>query len=364
MFECALLRRNKQRIILCKSKRDKAFIAFAEKNSIGVKMSDSICSLSFDEVVDRLLKLKEPYQANYLAMYSSWYGGIVTHPALMMVPIDDHLVHRGDGIFEAFKCVNRKVYALARHLDRMERSLQGPQLSLPVSRETLEKTILAAIRAANVSDCLVRLFVSRGPGGFSTSPYECPASQLYVVVTTLQMPRPEKYENGVMLMTSRIPTKSGYFANIKSCNYLPNVLMKKEAEDAGVDFTVSVDAHGALGEGSTENVGIVTKNREFLVPRFDRILRGTTVSRLLELANPLVVSGDLTRIAETDITPQQAYDAAEIMMFGTTFDVLPVVRYDGHVIGDGRPGPVFRRLLALIQEDMLHCDEMLTPVEE
>lgn len=325
-------------------------------------MSETIRTLSFDEVVDRLLRLKVPYHQNYLAMYSSWYGGIITDPALMMVPIDDHLVHRGDGIFEAFKCLNGNLYMLDRHLDRMEQSIKAPALSLPLSRETLVQTILETVRRAGAPDCLVRLFVSRGPGGFSTSPYECPSSQLYIVVTALHMPRPEKYEEGVTLLTSSIPTKSEYFAKIKSCNYLPNVLMKKEAEDAGVDFTVSLDAFGHLAEGSTENVGIVSRTGEFLVPKFHRILRGTTISRLMELVAPLVASGDLTRVEETDITPEQAYDAAEIMMFGTTFDVLPVVRYDDHVIGDERPGPCFRKFLALMHEDMRSGRDVLTPV--
>ena len=116
--------------------------------------------------------------------------------------------------------------------------------------------------------------------------------------------------------------------------------MKKEADDAGVDFTVSIDEQGFLAEGPTENVGIITSDREFLVPRFDRILRGTTVSRALELAESLLEAGDLARMGETDLTPEDAYHAAEIMMFGTTYDVMPVVNYDGHRIGDGRPGRI------------------------
>lgn len=327
-------------------------------------MSASIPKLSFDEVIDRLLAVKEPYHKNYLAMYSSWYGGIITDPALMMVPIDDHLVHRGDGIFEAFKCVDWNVYGLDRHLDRMERSAAGTSLSMPLTRRQLVEVVLATIREANAPDCIVRIFVSRGPGGFSTNPYECPSGQVYVVVTALLKPFAEKYEQGVRLKSSHIPIKKSYFANLKSCNYLPNVLMRKEAEDAGVDFTVSIDEDGFLGEGATENLGIITREREFLVPRFSRILRGITISRVLELAQRLVGSGELAGAGEADITPEQAYEASEIMMFGTSFDVLPVVSYDGKEIGGGRPGPLSKRLIEVLHDDMRTCSQMLTPVRE
>lgn len=327
-------------------------------------MPEAIRNLSFDEVVDRLIAMKQPYHKDYLAMYSSWYGGIITEPALMMVPVDDHLVHRGDGVFEAFKCVDRKVYALDRHLDRMEKSAEGSFLSPPMNREQLKTAILATIRAANASDCFIRILLSRGPGGFSTNPYECPASQVYIVVSSLHLPAKEKYERGVSLKSSRIPIKKAYFASIKSCNYLPNVLMKKEAEDAGVDYTISIDEQGFLGEGSTENCGIITKKHELLVPRFGKILRGITISRMVELAQQLASAGDLTRVEEADITPEQAYEAAEIMMFGTSFDVLPVVSYDGHKIGEGKPGPFYKKFLALFREDLKSCPEMLTALPE
>ena len=327
-------------------------------------MTEPVPVLSFDQVLDRLLVLRRPYHADYLAMYSSWYGGIITDPALMMVPVDDHLVHRGDGIFEALKCVAWHVYALNRHLDRLDRSALSSALNLPMPRAELVRTVLATIRAAGVPDCSVRLLISRGPGGFTANPYECPQSQLYVVVTALHLPPPARYSEGARLITSRVPMKSDLFAAIKSCNYLPNVLMKKEAEDAGVDFAVSVDQNGFLGEGPTENVGIITTDRRFLVPRFDRVLRGTTVTRMMELAQSLAGTGELIETGEADITPRQAYGAAEILMFGTSFDVLPVVEYDGRPISDGRPGPMARRFMELLREDQYHGSGMRTPVLE
>lgn len=324
----------------------------------------SIRRLSFDEVIDRLLVLRKPFHKDYLAMYSSWYGGIITDPALMMVPVDDHMVHRGDGVFEAFKCTDWKVYALHRHLERLERSARASMLDMPVSRIQMEEIALCTIAAGNSPDCLIKLLVSRGPGGLSANPYECPARQVYAVAAVLRVPAEEKYRDGVELISSSVPIKQDYLATIKSCNYLPNALMKKEAEDAGAHFAVSIDEQGFLGEGPTENIGIITRQGEFLVPRFKRILRGVTVSRLMELARPMIASGDLTAIREDDITAGQAYEAAEVIMFGTTFDVLPVVRYDDRQIADGKPGPIFRKFLELLRRDMRECREMLTPVKE
>ena len=317
--------------------------------------------MSFDQVIDRLLASKELYYANYLAMYSSWYGGIITVPALMMIPLDDHMVHRGDGVFEAFKCMGWNIYALDRHLERMTRSLAASTLTSPVERERLVEIIRETVRAGNSADCIIRLFISRGPGSFSANPYESIGSQLFVMVTAYHPTASEKYERGVTLATSSIPLKNDIFATVKTCNYLQNALMKKEASDVGADFPVSLDEQGFLAEGATENIGIVTKEREFLVPRFQRTLRGITVTRVLELAAGLVGT-ELSTAGEADITHEQAYNAAEVFVFGTSFGILPVVRFDGKKIGEGKPGPVFMKLLEIFRRDQSSNPRMLTPV--
>jgi len=322
----------------------------------------SVPILSFDQVIDGLLSMRQPYFAKYLAAYSSWYGGIITDPALMMLPLDDHMVHRGDGVFEVFKCTDWNIYALARHLDRMKRSMAASFLEPPVDEKRLIEIVCATVRAGNSGNCLVRLLISRGPGSFSANPYESVGSQLFVVAVAHEAAAPEKYEKGVKLVTTDIPIKTNYFATIKSCNYLPNVLMKKKALDRGADYSVSLDEKGFLAEGATENIGIVSKKGELLIPRFSRILRGITVTRAMELARGLT-GAQLTAAAEADITPEQACDAAEILIFGTSFIIFPAVEYDGKRIGNGRPGPVFRRLLELMAEDQAKNREMLTPVK-
>ena len=280
----------------------------------------------------------------------------------MMLPLDDHMVHRGDGVFEAIKCTGWNIYALARHLDRMKRSMAASFLEPPVDEKRLIEIVLATVRAGNDGNCLVRLYISRGPGSFSANPYESAGSQLFVVAAAHEPAAPEKYEKGVKLVTTCVPIKTNYFATIKNCNYLPNVLMKKEAVDRGADYAVSLDENGFLAEGSTENIGIVSKKGELLIPRFSRILRGITVTRVMELARGLT-GAQLSTAAEADITPERACDAAEILIFGTSFNILPVVEYDGNRIGAGRPGPVFKRLMELMAEDQTKNRQMLTPVK-
>ncbi len=322
----------------------------------------SIPKLSFEDTIKHLQDLRCEHHNPYLSMYSSWYGGIVTDPALMLVPIDDHQVHRGDGIFEAFKCVGGHIYLLDAHLDRLQRSAELIDLTWPMSRSDLQEAIKETIRAANVSDCLIRLYVSRGPGDFSPNPYASIGSQLYIVVTSMSEPDSQLRERGCTLALSKIPLKPGIFSTVKSCNYLPNALMKKEAVDLGVDYCVGLDEKGYLAEGPTENLGIVTREHKFLVPRFDRILRGTTLVRAMHLAEELMDAGELTEIQEADLTPEDIYQAQEVLMFGTTFDALPVVSCQGQPIGDGHPGRISRSIYDLLRRDQLEGSDVHTAV--
>ncbi len=121
--------------------------------------------------------------------------------------------------------------------------------------------------------------------------------------------------------------------------------MRKEAAEAGVDYVVSVDERGCLAEGAAENVGLVTAEGDLVFPRFDRVLSGITLSRVLQLTDRAQVG---------DIPLEEAYRAREMMLLGTSLDILPVVEFDGRPIGEGVPGPVARRLRQLIIRDILN----------
>ncbi len=292
------------------------------------------------------------HQSLYAAMYSSWLGGIVKDPTLMLIPVDDHLVHRGDGVFEAMKCVNHRIFLMEEHIQRLIKSAQKISLELPFSVQDLREAIVQTVQASELSDSIIRLFLSRGPGTFSTNPYDSVGAQVYIIVTQLK-PLPEiKYTQGVQVGRSQIPPKEKWLAQIKTCNYLPNVMMKKESVDRKVDFTVSFDQQGFLTESSTENMMIVDQKGYLVHPKLEQILSGTTMRRSFELAEQLV-GQELQGIKVADISESDIINAREVMMAGTTLDVLPVTSYENKKIADGKVGSVSQKLLQLLRQDIL-----------
>ncbi len=305
---------------------------------------------------------KNTWQESYLAMYSSQWQGFVTDPALMMVPIDDHVVHRGDGVFDVMRCVNGKIYQMEAHLERLERSAKAISLGLPSDYTLVRDIIKALILEGAEKDCIVRVILSRGPGSFSTNPFDCPSSQLYVnVVRYREVPR-EYYQKGIPIVTSGIPIKKSFYATIKSCNYLPNVLMKMEAINEGCHYSIGLDEDGCLAEGPTENLGVLSADGILKFPGFEKTLAGTTVKRIIELARALVKEKVLKGVQFAKIPLEEAFLSSEVMLLGTSINLLPVVSFDGRRIGNGSPGPAYWKLSDLLWKDMTENEDLLTEI--
>jgi len=309
-----------------------------------------------------LASREKPWQKNYLAMYSTQWAGYVTDPALMLVPADDHLVHRGDGVFDVMRCLRGKIYEMEAHLSRLERSAKAISLRLPAEYGDVREIIKELVRRGGERDCLIHIVLSRGPGSFTSNPFDCPASQMYINV--IRHPRyPEKYySEGVSIITSRVPIKRPLFATTKSCNYLQNVLMKMEALEAGRPYAVGLDEEGNLAEGSGENIGIVTEEGILKFPGFENTLAGITVQRVYELAVTLVTEKVLKDVRLSKIPLKEAHGASEVFLTGTSIQVLPVVTYDGLTIGTGKPGLVSKKLLALMEKDVRENGDLLTDI--
>jgi branched-subunit amino acid aminotransferase/4-amino-4-deoxychorismate lyase len=309
-----------------------------------------IPTLGTDEVIKNLKEKANPFWPGYFAFFSSWIGGITKDPALMVMPMDDHQVHRGDAVFEALKSKGGKIYLFQEHMDRLERSAKAISLPLYQSSEKMKEIISETLRVSGQGNTLIRVFLSRGPGGFTTNPYDSLGSQFYVVITELKPLAPSKYSEGVRIGKSAVPVKEGIFATVKSCNYLPNVLMKKESVDRKLDFTVSFDREGFLAESSTENIAIVSRDGVLTRPPLSSILRGTTMMRCFELADSLGIPTAEARISEADLL-----SAREVFMIGTTLDVLPVCQYEQQRFSVGSAGAVGSlgaTLLKALLEDM------------
>lgn len=325
------------------------------------EMNQSIMVVGASEWLERMQKTRDHCPMLY-AMYSTVSECIVTDPAAMMVPVDDHMVHRGDGVFESFKCLHGNIYNLSDHLERLERSCKAVGLELRWSHQQISEMILQTVRAGKQQDALIRLLVSRGQGTMGVNPYECLGTEIYIVVYELKKSGIRPMSKGVRMAVSEVPMKPGLFATVKTCNYLPNVLMKREAIDRGLDYMVSVDEHGNLGESATENVGIVTADRELLMPPPERVLAGTTAKRALLLAQTLVEKGLLTSAVYRPVPLVAARNAAEIHVYGTTPNVTPVIEFDGVPVGGGTAGPVAQALYDLLIEDMVPDSRRITPV--
>jgi branched-chain amino acid aminotransferase len=309
-------------------------------------------TIDISNYLETLSGLRKPWHESYYALYSSLLNGIVRDPILMQVPIDDHLVHRGDGVFDTFKCVHRAAYNLEAHLSRLIRSGASIGLSWPGGIDEIRSLTLQTLAETERDDCYARVMLARGPGSFGVSPYESPSPALYIVVYALDVPFMEQTPGGASVRRSQLPVKPAKYATIKNCNYLPNVMMKREAVDGGVDFTVGFDDSGFMAEGATENFGIVTRNRELLFPRTEAVLDGTTMGRVMKMAEGLVASGELSHVAFRNVTEMDVRDAAEMLIVGTTINVVSVRLFEGVSIGDGVPGPVGRALNMLLKCDI------------
>ena len=301
---------------------------------------------SVDSAWQRLRELTPPAWNSYLGFYSSWLDGYFREPWAMTLPLDDHGFHRGDGVFEAVRIHARAYIDLQAHLARLQRSANAIGMELPKTQSEIEAICVRLAHLCNTDTGILRLYVTRGPGGFSPSPAEVVGHQIYAAITTLKPPAPEAYERGVRAMVSSVAAKEPFWAQIKSCNYLQNVLMKRECLQRGYDFAVSVDAQGRVCEGSTENLLIVNAQGEVQVPRFDYTLRGTTVSLVMKLAESLGSEGLVKGVSFADLSMDDLRCAREAAFVGTTLGVLPVQSFDGKAVGNGVVGPVCRRLHA------------------
>ena len=308
-------------------------------------------TLTADEVIARLRALRARQPVKFWAFYSSQLGGIVTDPALMVVPFDDHMVHRGHGIFDTAAIEDGKIYDLEAHLDRFVRSAGTSKLPLP-ARDEMRDIIVRTAAASGQRNGSIRYWASAGPGSLGLTPAAGAEPGFFVMIFAGLVYPDTWYTKGLRVMTTTYPIKPPLYAVTKSTNYLPNVLMQMEALERGLDNGVFIDEDGNVGESSNMNVAFIAADGTLKHPKFDHILSGCTSLRLLELAPALQTRNLITGIEVCDIPVAEARAAREMMLIGSSIKVAPIVEWDGKPIGDGKPGPVTRALRELLDADM------------
>lgn len=301
---------------------------------------------SSDEFLKKMLALPRVCAPEILAFYEHRVGGICTDPKLMFAPLDDHIAHRGDGVFETIKYTEGKLYQLDPHIERMKRSAAGLFLEPPCSWEDIRGITLAVGAAGKEKQGQLRMLLGRGPGGFGIDPYECPETSLYIVAYRFHSKPESAFVNGLKGFRTSIPAKQPYMAKLKNTNYVPNMLMIREAHEKNADTPFCFDDQDLLAESAIANLCIVDASGTLSVPEFTHSLPGTTLLRVLEL-----LKGSLP-ITFRRISEGEIISAKEIILFGTGPDCISITSYEGRQIGTGKAGPIAAKARQLIIEDI------------
>jgi len=288
--------------------------------------------LDANDYVTRLLAASRPGAANILAFLDYRVGAICKDPKLLLIPLDDHLCHRGDGVFESLAYRSRRVLLLDAHLERLRSSASALHLAPPCPWEDLRALILDVARASGVEQGALRILLGRGPGGFGISPAECPVPSLYIIALHAADLPEAVYAKGFSACRSSIPARQSYLARIKNTNYLPNVLMTEEARRRGFDVPLSFDDQGHLAESAIANVALVDVQGALVTPEFTHSLPGTTLLKALELIRPHMP------VSTRAVSEDEIYVARELLLFSTSPGCVAITSYEGRPIGDGRPG--------------------------
>ncbi|MFS0837673.1 D-amino-acid transaminase [Paenibacillus sp. 1P03SA] len=241
----------------------------------------------------------------------------------------------GDGVYEVFRIYEGRLFEVQGHMERFSRSMSEVRIGLPYPLEELEKLLDRLVKAAGIPEGVAYVQITRGPAPRS-HPFPGAAEP---VVTGWCSPfyRPLKdLESGISAIVRE--DIRWHRCDIKSLNLLPNVLLKQEALDSGAGEVI-FNRGGIITEASASNVMIVKDGAVKTHPADHHILRGVTRTLVLRLAEELGIA-----VREEAFTAEELAAAEEVFITSTGSEVMPVVLLDGSPIGDGRPGPVTRRL--------------------
>lgn len=257
------------------------------------------------------------------------------------VSVYDHGFLYGDGVFEGIRAYNGRVFKLKEHVDRLYDSAKAIAMDIPISREEMSEAILETLRKNNLRDAYIRPIVSRGNGDLGLDPRKCERPNIVVIAQGWGAMYGDLYEVGLtgVSVAVRRNAPDALSPNIKSLNYLNNILAKIEANEKGGDEAIFLDNNGFVSEGSGDNIFVV-KNNKVLTPYTINNLKGITRATAIEL---LAEMGYDT--IETNLGLFDLYTADEIFVTGTAAESAPLTKLDGRIIGNGKPGPLTKKMV-------------------
>lgn len=257
------------------------------------------------------------------------------------VSVFDHGFLYGDGVFEGIRAYNGRVFMLDEHIARLYRSARAIALEIPMARGTLSRAVVATCKANKTLDGYIRLVVTRGVGTLGLNPFTCAKPQIIIIAASIQLYPKKLYEKGMAIVTVATVRNlaEAINPNIKSLNYLNNILAKIEAINVGAPEAVMLNAQGFVAEATGDNIFIVKGGSLLTPPPQAGALEGITRQVVMTLARR-----DGMDVRESMLTRYDLYNADEVFLTGTAAEVIGVVGIDRRRIGDGKPGAVTRRL--------------------
>jgi branched-chain amino acid aminotransferase len=263
------------------------------------------------------------------------------------ISVFDHGLLYGDGVFEGIRFYNGRVFRCEEHMDRLFDSAKAILLDPPMEKEAIAQAMLETIRANDLRDGYVRLVLTRGAGSLGLSPFLCPKASLIIIAAGIQLYKKESYENGLVVVTTgtRRNSPAALSPAVKSLNYLNNVMAKVEAIQAGAEEGLMLNNEGYVAECTGDNVFVVKKGIIYTPPVSAGSLDGITRQAVIQIAEELGIP-----LIERNMTRYDIYTADEFFLTGTAAEVIPAVELDKRSIGDGKPGPITKKLIARFHE--------------
>ena len=263
------------------------------------------------------------------------------------ISVFDHGLLYGDGVFEGIRAYNGRVFRMDAHIDRLYNSAKAIMLTIPCSKEEMKRIVRETLKINELTDAYIRLIVTRGIGTLGLDPEKCPDPKIICITDSITLYPRELYEKGLEVITvaTRRIGLGALYPQVKSLNYLNNILAKIEAKNAGVLEAIMLNPNGTVAECTGDNIFIV-RDGVLITPDVNSgILEGVTRAAVMELAGEEGIE-----VREEPISRYEVFTADECFLTGTAAEIVPVVRVDRRNIADGKPGPVTTRLLEKFHE--------------
>ncbi len=258
------------------------------------------------------------------------------------VSVFDHGLLYGDGVFEGIRSYKSLVFKLKEHIDRLYESAHTIMIDIPMSKAQMTKAIISTLKANKLKDAYIRVVVTRGIGDLGLDPRKCKKASIIIITDNIVLYPKELYQKGLEIIT--VPTvrnlSNAVDPQVKSLNYLNNIMAKIEAINSGYQEAIMLNSMGLVAECTGDNIFLIKNRQLFTPPQSMGTLRGITRDAVIAVANKTKI-----KTFESALTRHEVFNADELFLTGTAAEIIPVVKVDSRNIGNGRPGKITLQLL-------------------